>query len=134
MSDFRFPIKIATEKSGLTSHVIRMWEKRYEAVVPDRTETQRRLYSDEDIERLRLLRIATESGHRISDVARLPSEQLRDLTADRLRESSALNRGSSWSSADAVADAFAAVGQYDSGGLENVLNRSATRMRCWKVA
>jgi len=26
----------------------------------------------------------------------------------------------------ALADAFAAVGQYDSGGLENVLNRSAT--------
>jgi methylmalonyl-CoA mutase cobalamin-binding domain/chain len=102
-----------------------MWEKRYEAVVPERTETQRRLYSEEDIERLRMLRIATESGHRIGDVARLPSEQLRDLTADRLRESLPLNRGSSWSSTDAVAEALAAVGQYDGGVLENVLNRSA---------
>ena len=126
MSDLRFAIRIASEQSGLSPHVIRMWEKRYEAVVPDRTGTQRRLYSEKEIERLRLLRIATELGHRISDVASLLSEQLRDLTAGRHRESSPLNNGLTWSSADAVADVLTAVGQYDGGVLESLLDRSAT--------
>lgn len=50
------PIKVAARRSGLTPHVIRVWEKRYNAVSPARTASNRRLYTDADIERLRILR------------------------------------------------------------------------------
>jgi MerR family transcriptional regulator, light-induced transcriptional regulator len=68
-------------RTGLTSHVIRVWEKRYAAVSPLRTSTNRRLYLDSDVERLQLLRRATLAGHSIGQIARLPTEGLRALVA-----------------------------------------------------
>jgi len=79
MVDLQHSIKVASQLSGLSPHVIRVWERRYDAVSPDRTDTNRRLYSEEEIERLRLLRRVTDAGHSISNVARLPVEVLRKL-------------------------------------------------------
>jgi DNA-binding transcriptional MerR regulator/methylmalonyl-CoA mutase cobalamin-binding subunit len=73
------PIRVVAKRTGLSTHVIRMWERRYQCVAPNRTQTNRRLYSEEDIERFRLLRLATESGHRISEVASLPLDELRKV-------------------------------------------------------
>ena len=75
-------INIAAKRSGLTPHVIRVWEKRYNAVTPVRTETNRRQYSDEDIKRLALLREATLGGHKISNIASLPKDTLKSLTEE----------------------------------------------------
>ena len=59
-----------------------MWERRYGAVIPRRSETNRRLYSDDDIHRLRLLGEATENGHTIGNIAGLTGDELRDLLKD----------------------------------------------------
>jgi methylmalonyl-CoA mutase cobalamin-binding subunit/DNA-binding transcriptional MerR regulator len=56
-----------------------MWEKRYGAVAPARTETRRRLYTEAEIARLVLLRQATLLGHSIGRIATLSTEQLRAL-------------------------------------------------------
>ena len=69
-------IKTVANQTGLTQFIIRAWEKRYDVVTPLRTETNRRLYSDADILRLTLLRLATEAGHSIGRIAKLPSEEL----------------------------------------------------------
>jgi len=74
-------IKVAALRSGLSTHVIRIWERRYGAVKPYRTDTNRRLYSDEDIERLVLLRKATRIGESISQIANLPDAELRKMIA-----------------------------------------------------
>ena len=58
-------MKTASARTGLSPHVIRVWEQRYKAVVPARTETNRRVYSEEQVERLRLLGMATRAGHSI---------------------------------------------------------------------
>jgi len=73
------PIKYVSKTTGLSSHVIRVWERRYQAVTPTRTATNRRLYSDTDIERLTLLRQATQAGHNISQLTKLPVERLREI-------------------------------------------------------
>ena len=70
------PIKVAVRRTGLSAHVIRVWEKRYGAVVPARTPTNRRLYSDEDIVRLQWLRQAVEAGQSIGRIAGLPTPEL----------------------------------------------------------
>ena len=72
-------IKTVAIQTGLTQFIIRAWEKRYDVVTPLRTETNRRLYSDADISRLMLLRLATEAGHSIGRIAKLPTEELRRL-------------------------------------------------------
>ena len=69
-------IKTVASQTGLTQFIIRAWEKRYDVVTPLRTATNRRLYSDADILRLTLLRLATEAGHNIGRIAKLPSEKL----------------------------------------------------------
>jgi methanogenic corrinoid protein MtbC1 len=53
-----------------------MWERRYSAVEPHRTDTGRRLYTDDDIERLSLLRRATLAGESIGQIAHLSREEL----------------------------------------------------------
>jgi methylmalonyl-CoA mutase cobalamin-binding domain/chain len=82
MSNPHLSIKVVAQRTGLTSHVIRIWEKRYGAVQPSRTDTNRRLYSEAEIERLNLLGLATRSGHSIGNVARLPTETLRLMVAE----------------------------------------------------
>jgi DNA-binding transcriptional MerR regulator/methylmalonyl-CoA mutase cobalamin-binding subunit len=76
------PIRIAADRTGLTPHRIRAWEKRYGAIKPHRTETNRRLYSDEDLERLALLRRATLGDRSISEIAPLATAELRGMVED----------------------------------------------------
>lgn len=73
------PIQLASKLSGLSQHVIRIWERRYSALSPSRTCTNRRMYCDEAVKRLKLLKILTENGHRIGGVARLGTAELEDL-------------------------------------------------------
>lgn len=75
----RCPINVAARRSGLSAHVIRAWERRYQAITPNRSTTARRLYSDWEVQRLVLLRQAVDLGHRISEVANLPMEELHAL-------------------------------------------------------
>ncbi len=78
-SELRHPIKVVCHRTGLTAHAIRVWEKRYGLVCCQRTDSNRRLYSDAMIERLRLLKELTDCGHRISSIACLCLDELRAL-------------------------------------------------------
>jgi DNA-binding transcriptional MerR regulator len=74
-----YPIRYVAQRTGLTPHVIRAWEKRYRAVVPHRSAKNRRLYCEDDVQRLQLLKTITDAGHTISQVARLDSTELQNL-------------------------------------------------------
>jgi MerR family transcriptional regulator, light-induced transcriptional regulator len=78
----KYPIKAVSLKTGLTIHVIRVWEKRYQVVKPQRTETNRRLYTDKDIAKLSLLKKATLQGHNIGSIASLEINELIRLVSD----------------------------------------------------
>ncbi len=77
--DERHPIQVVSRKTGLNPGLIRAWERRYAVVVPSRTATGRRMYSDADVQRLLLLKEAMDGGRRIGDVAGLPREELEEL-------------------------------------------------------
>lgn len=85
-----FPIGAVAERTGLSTHVLRAWERRYGAVVPRRVEGGGRVYDDADIIKLRLLKRATDSGHLIGGIANLSNEKLLELLRDgsspRLRQ------------------------------------------------
>jgi methanogenic corrinoid protein MtbC1 len=76
---------LVARRTGLTTHAIRVWERRYSAIAPSRTEGNRRLYSDRDVEKLRLLHDLTSAGHAISQVAGLDVAALRDLALTEVR-------------------------------------------------
>ena len=75
----KYSIKAVSVKTGLTPHLIRMWERRYGVVSPYRTETNRRLYSEDDINKLMLLRRATMQGQHIGNIAGLSNEELIEI-------------------------------------------------------
>lgn len=74
-----YAIRYVSQRTGLTPHVIRAWEKRYQAVGPRRSPKNRRLYSEDDVQRLQLLKRITDAGHNISHVAGLDSSELSEL-------------------------------------------------------
>jgi DNA-binding transcriptional MerR regulator/methylmalonyl-CoA mutase cobalamin-binding subunit len=76
------PIQVVTRRTGVSADVLRVWEKRYAVVTPVRSTGGRRLYSDADIERLRLLVHATRTGRTIGQIAALPTTALFDACLD----------------------------------------------------
>jgi DNA-binding transcriptional MerR regulator/methylmalonyl-CoA mutase cobalamin-binding subunit len=70
---------VVCRRTGLKSDRLRAWERRYGVVRPLRSEGNQRLYREADVERLRLLRHATDAGHRIAQIARLPTDELQAL-------------------------------------------------------
>ena len=64
---------------GLSPHTIRAWEKRYGLIEPKRTEAGDRVYSGEDLGKLRLFAELTSAGHQIGKISRLSVEELREL-------------------------------------------------------
>jgi methanogenic corrinoid protein MtbC1 len=77
----RHPIGVVTHYTGLKRDLIRAWERRYGAVAPTRSDSGRRLYSDRDVERLRLLARVVAAGRNIGQVADLPDDELTELAA-----------------------------------------------------
>lgn len=121
-------MRVVVRRTGLSAHVIRVWEKRYNAVVPGRTDTNRRLYSDADIDRLRLLNAATQQGHSISAIAARSIAELEDLLKDAAhpqglpRRKVADDEGGGLSFLSAQAQA--AIEQFDDVGLERTLREA----------
>lgn len=78
----KYLIGAVTKLTGLSVDVVRVWERRYGAVHPARSDGGTRLYSDADVLRLQRLRRAVERGHSISQAARLSEGELDEMIAD----------------------------------------------------
>jgi hypothetical protein len=75
--DGNYSISAASRLSGVSREKIRIWERRYGAVAPGRDSANHRLYSRDDVERLRLIHSLAERGHAVSTVATLDLATLR---------------------------------------------------------
>ncbi|MEM8607041.1 MAG: MerR family transcriptional regulator [Myxococcota bacterium] len=80
-NEARYRVGMVARMTGLSTHTLRVWEKRYAAVLPHRTEAGGRLYSDQDVERLRVLHRLVEDGHSIGGIAKLPTGELQTMAA-----------------------------------------------------
>lgn len=119
-------IRVVSRQTGLSPHVIRVWEKRYGAVKPARTATKRRVYAPEDVERLSLLRQATQAGHSIGNVAMLSDEQLRGLAMTNGAVVPVMEaRAESLTPDKTVEACMAAVRRLDAVELDSLLEQAA---------
>lgn len=64
------------DRAGISKLVLHAWERRYGLAAAERSETGRRFYTADQAERLRLLKLCTDAGHRISSLIDLPDHQL----------------------------------------------------------
>lgn len=64
--------------SGIKAHTIRIWEKRYNILEPDRMNRQVRQYDIASLQKMLNISILNNHGHKISAIAKLADEQLAD--------------------------------------------------------
>ncbi len=77
-SEHRYGIGAVAKLTGLTDHTIRVWERRYDAIVAQRASNGRRMYTPADVEKLGLLKRLTEQGLSIGQIARDSIDELRE--------------------------------------------------------
>ena len=71
-----FSIKDLENLSGVKAHTIRIWEKRYNLLSPERTQTNIRLYSLLSLQKLLNITLLYENGLKISKIAQLKNEEI----------------------------------------------------------
>jgi DNA-binding transcriptional MerR regulator len=90
----QYNIGVVVRRTNIHPETLRVWERRYELIVPDRSETGRRLYSEGDIRKLQLVKQLTELGHGVSSLAKLSSDELLErLTASHHQGAQRETRG-----------------------------------------
>ncbi len=62
--------------TGITPDTLRIWERRYAAVTPLRSDTGGRLYGADEIARLKLIKTLVDNGDSIGNIATLSRDQL----------------------------------------------------------
>jgi DNA-binding transcriptional MerR regulator len=77
-----YRIGAVSRLTGIPPDTLRVWERRYDLVTPMRSEGGGRLYSQEDVTRLGVIKRLVDSGHAIGTIADLSMEQLRERLAD----------------------------------------------------
>jgi DNA-binding transcriptional MerR regulator len=68
----RFQIRDLEEFSGVKAHTIRMWEKRYGLLSPERTDTNIRTYGVDELKAILNVAYLNRHGYKISKIAKLP--------------------------------------------------------------
>ncbi|HEV2735127.1 MAG TPA: cobalamin-dependent protein [Longimicrobiaceae bacterium] len=124
----RHPIRVVADRTGLSLDVLRVWERRYAVVSPGRAEDGQRLYSDADVDRLRLLRRATDAGRSIGRVAKLATEELAELVREDDAARVVAVPTASREAAAHLERALAAVREMDPAKLEAGLRRAVVAL------
>jgi len=62
--------------SGIKSHTIRIWEKRYNIVSPERSDTNIRAYNDDQLKKILNISFLINNGLKISKIASLSLDEL----------------------------------------------------------
>lgn len=120
------PISVVAERTGLTSDLLRVWERRYGVVDPARDDSGRRLYTDADLERLRLLSLATAAGRNISQLVDLAPGELDELVrSDEAARRNPARVGAAGQEEGHVQRALNRTRALDAEGLDLELSRAA---------
>ena len=119
----RHPIAVVAQRTGLSQDLLRAWERRYAVVQPARDAGGQRLYSDADVERLRLLQLAASAGRPIAKLAALATPALAGLVEEdaRARPRPAPVAPGTGADDERVARALEAARALDGRALETLL-------------
>jgi len=112
-----YRINVAARQAGISTQLVRAWERRYGLLNPKRTDAGYRVYSDDDVALLRGAKSLVDQGRSISEVSRLPRAELR-RAAGPLSEVAASGSPASTSFLEA---ALAAVSAFDADRLESLI-------------
>lgn len=123
-----YPIKAVEKITGLTGFVIRAWEKRYNVVSPARTDTNRRVFTEDDVRKLILLKKATEQGYKISNLATKSISELESLLGEEGRLSGVSTERTDISTKNFVENSILAISELNAKSFEIILLRAFVQL------
>lgn len=71
MRNVSYRVKTICRLTGINRSTLLAWERRYQAVTPERSENGYRVYSEEDLQRLLRLKSLVDNGHAVSEALEL---------------------------------------------------------------
>ena len=83
----RYSMAQIVSLTGISSHTLRKWESRYDFLVPERTETNIRFYTDSQLKKLLNISILREQGHRLSAIDKMSDKEIHQLVSQVLTNS-----------------------------------------------
>jgi DNA-binding transcriptional MerR regulator len=87
-----FSIKDLENLSGIKAHTIRIWEKRYNILTPNRTETNIRSYDIRNLQKILNVTFLNELGYKISRIAKLSDDEIFKMVKNVAFSTSEQNR------------------------------------------
>ncbi len=72
-----FTIKDLENLSGVKAHTIRIWEQRYSFIKPQRTDTNIRYYSNEELKTILNISLLNKYGFKISHIDKMDPQEIR---------------------------------------------------------
>lgn len=87
----QYSIKDLEKLSSIKAHTIRIWEKRYKIVNPERTGTNIRFYNEQELKRLMNISVLIQNGIKISHIAKLSADEIKDKAFFLLQNSQDLD-------------------------------------------
>ena len=123
-SSAQYLIGTVSKRSGVKSDLVRAWERRYQAVTPTRTAGGHRVYTDQDIARLKLLNQATGHGHSISQIAQFSLDELKKLLQQEdaysnISHTALITGDKTFLTEDYIEKCYVTVLAFDAKGLES---------------
>ncbi|MDA7804168.1 MerR family transcriptional regulator [Crocinitomix sp.] len=79
-----YSIKDLENFTQIKAHTLRIWEQRYNLLSPERTDTNIRFYTDEDLKKILNINLLYTNGLKISKIANLSETEIQTLASDIL--------------------------------------------------
>jgi len=110
-----FTIKDIENLSGIKAHTIRIWEQRYDFIKPNRSDTNIRFYTSDELKVILNIALLNKSGYKISRINKMSREAMfasvLSLTGTEAKANIVIN------------DLLECMINFDSDGFENIINR-----------
>ena len=85
----QYPIAAVERETGIPKDLLRQWERRYRFPLPARDDNGDRVYTQQDLDKLRLIRQLMERGKRPGKLMELEMAQLQDMLASHADDDAA---------------------------------------------
>ncbi len=116
----RYSINDLEKLTGIKAHTIRMWEKRYHIINPQRTDTNIRYYDDDDLKNLLNISTLNSHGFKISKIALMDKSTIKDKVMDIA--------GSNGHQETMINNLIVSMIEFNESSFEHILNSSILKL------
>ncbi len=113
-----FTISQLQQFSGIKAHTIRIWEQRYNALQPNRSEGNTRYYDNTQLKRLLNIVSLLNNGYKVSELCLMPDEKLFQIIEAQLKNSSGDDKSEEYY----ISQMIAAGMSFDASLFENLFS------------